>query len=204
MKNLHYYLIILLGLYVLSPVNAQSKFGLGVKAGVNVSTQITTGEGLNVNVDNLMRLHGGIYGNIFLLNKLAIQPELILSGKGSYWNDPFFDDTKDLLTYIDIPVLLRFQPVKLLNIHAGPQFGYLISAMQEDVESSEKMKINEYYRNAELGFVIGVEGNLPFGINVTVRYIHGLSTVTAEDGEYIDPWKNQVFQVSLGYRILGK
>ena len=30
----------------------------------------------------------------------------------------------DLLTYIDVPVLLRYQIIDLLNVHAGPQTGY--------------------------------------------------------------------------------
>lgn len=181
---------------------AQPKLGFGLKGGINVANQSTTGEGLNVNVENIMRFHGGAYLNFFVLDKIAIQPELLLSGKGSKWDDPY-TNTKDLLTYIDIPLLIRYQPLKPLNIHAGPQFGYLISAMQEDISDDEKSEIKDWYNNADIGVLIGAEANLPFNINLTLRYILGL-TSASNDVEYIDPWKNNFIQLSIGYRIKGK
>jgi hypothetical protein len=181
---------------------AQSNTGLGIKGGINIATQTTTGEGENVYTENLLRYHGGVYFNIFFLDKLAFQPELMVSGKGSKWNDPSYD-TSDLLTYIDLPLLIRYQPIKLINIHAGPQFGYLISAKQDPLDGSEKIDIKDWYNNFDIGLAFGAEANLPFRVNITVRYILGISTVTNEE-EYIDPWKNNYFQVSLGYRFKGE
>ncbi len=202
MKKLIAVLIILSIYSALSISIAQSKLGFGLKGGINVAYQSTPGEGINVNVENIMRFHGGAYLNYFFLDKIAIQPELLVSGKGSKWDDPYFD-TKDLLTYIDLPILIRYQPVKLLNIHAGPQFGYLISAVQDDLSGDEKMDIKDWYNNADIGLLFGAEANLPFNINLTVRYILGLSEVT-NDVEYIEPWKNNFIQVSVGYRIKGR
>ena len=79
---------------------AQLKMGLGVKAGLNLSTQNTSGTGEGVDVKSIARINIGGYGNFFFTDKLAIQPEIIFSGKGSDWNDPSYD-VKDLLTYID-------------------------------------------------------------------------------------------------------
>jgi len=186
----------------LSTTVAQSKLGFGLKGGINIANQTTTGEGLNVNLENILRFHAGAYLNYFVLDKLAIQPELLVSGKGSKWDDPYIN-TKDLLTYIDIPLMIRYQPLKLLNIHAGTQFGYLISALQEDLAGGEKVDIKDWYNKADMGIVLGAEANLPYNINLTVRYILGLSEAS-NDVEYIDPWKNNFFQVSLGYRIKGR
>ena len=192
--------IIIYSAFSISP--AQSNLGFGLKGGINYADQSTSGEGLNVNVENITRFHGGVYLNYFILDKIAIQPELLVSGKGSKWDDPY-TDTKDLLTYLDLPILIRFQPFKILNIHAGPQFGYLISALQEDISGDEKMDIKDWYNNADIGIAIGAEANLPLNINLTVRYIKGLSEAT-NDVEYIEPWKNNFIQVSIGYRIKGK
>ena len=202
MKKLIAVLIVLSIYSALSISIAQSNLGFGLKGGINVAYQSTPGEGINVNVENIMRFHGGAYLNYFFLDKIAIQPELLVSGKGSKWDDPYFD-TKDLLTYIDLPILIRYQPVKLLNIHAGPQVGYLISAVQDDLSGDEKMDIMDWYNNADIGLVFGAEANLPLNINLTVRYILGLSEVT-NDVEYIEPWKNNFIQVSVGYRIKGR
>jgi len=187
---------------VFSFSQAQSNLGFGLKGGINIANQSSPEEALNVNVKNLMRFHGGVYFNYFFLNNIAIQPELLVSGKGSKWDDPY-TDTRDLLTYIDMPLLIRYQPVEILNIHAGPQFGYMISALQDPMSDDEKFDIKDWYNDLDIGLLVGAEANLPFRINVTVRYILGLSEVT-NDVQYIDPWKNNFFQVSIGYRIKGR
>ena len=64
------------------------------------------------------------------------------------------------------------------------------------------VKINDYYKKPDLGLVVGIEANLPARINLTVRYVIGLISVTTED-EYIDPWRNNFFQFSVGYRFIG-
>jgi hypothetical protein len=201
MKKLTNLLIVAFIISALLPLNAQSKVGLGVKAGINISDQVTSGTGENVNVRSILRFHGGAYFTYFVLDKLAVQPELLFSGKGSDWDDPAYN-VKDLLTYIDIPVLVRYQLIDLLNIHAGPQFGYLLSATQKDKSSGDVINIDEYYKKLDLGLVIGAEANLPYRINLTVRYVIGLIGTTT-DVEYIEPWLNNFFQISVGFRIIG-
>jgi hypothetical protein len=201
MKKLIFLFFVAIIMSALLPLNAQSKIGLGIKAGINISDQVTSGTGENVNVRSILRFHGGAYFTCFVLDKFAIQPELLLSGKGSDWDDPVYD-VKDLLTYIDIPVLIRYQLIDLLNIHAGPQFGYLLSATQKDKSSGEVINIDEYYKKPDLGLVLGAEANLPYRINLTIRYVIGLIP-TSTDEEYIEPWLNNFFQISVGFRIKG-
>jgi len=202
MKKILFTLAVIFSVMTGTRVDAQSDFGIGVKAGINISDQFTSGSGEFVNINGLMRFNGGAYFNYFFLDKLAVQPELLISGKGSDWDDPLVD-VADLLTYIDLPVLLRYQVIDMLNIHAGPQAGLLISAKQKDNDSGETVNINDYYKKPDLGLVVGIEANLPARINLTVRYVTGLISVTTED-EYIDPWKNNFFQFSVGYRFVGR
>lgn len=181
---------------------AQSAPGAGVKGGLSIADQSTTGAGENVYVKNLLTFHAGAYLNYFFNSFLAVQPELQISGKGSTWEDPVYN-TRDFLTYIDMPLLLRIQPIKMVNVHAGPQFGYLISASQKDLNSDEKLNIRDYYENFDLGLAVGAEANLPFRINITVRYVRGLIPANS-DVEYWEPWKNHFLQFSVGYRLFGK
>jgi hypothetical protein len=184
---------------------AQPKIGFGVKAGINISNQTTKDESQNVesiDLKGIIRFNAGAWFNYFIFDKLAIQPEILISGKGTDWNDPNYN-VKDLLTYIDIPVLLKFQPIDLLNIHAGPQFGYLLLANQKDNETGDVLKINDYYKKSDLGLVVGIEANLPFKISLNARYVFGLVTASSEV-MYIDPWVNNFFQISVGYRFMGK
>lgn len=182
-------------------LTAQPQLGAGVKGGINLATQSTTGEGENVAVRQLLGFNAGVYANVFVLDFLAVQPELMVSTRGSDWDDPYFN-VKDLLTYIDLPLLVKFQPIEYANIHIGPQFGYLLTAKQEDKDDGDIIDIKEWYNSMDLGLAIGAEANLPFRINFTIRYVIGLISAT-NDVEYIDPWRNNFLQFSLGYRIIG-
>jgi len=180
----------------------ESKFGLGVKAGVNYASQSTTSPLSSFDVQNILRVNGGVYANFFFLDHFAVQSELLFSGKGLQWKDPYYD-AKDLLSYIDLPVLIKYQPIKYLNIHAGPQIGYRLAATQKNLDNGQKTNILDYYKPIDLGLVFGVEANLPFRINLTVRYVMGLNTVYTGT-ENNEQWKNNFIQVSAGYRILGR
>jgi hypothetical protein len=202
MKKCFFALIFTILTGALLQVSAQSNIGFGVKAGVNISSQRTPDEGEFVEMGGLLRINGGAWFNYFITDRFAIQPELLVSGKGSNWDDPNYD-VRDLLTYIDLPVLIRYQIIDLLNVHAGPQVGYLLSARQKDNATGDVIKINDYYKKPDLGLVVGIEANLPVNINITVRYVFGLIPTTTEE-VYIDPWLNNFFQISAGYRFIGK
>lgn len=179
----------------------QQKFGAGVKAGLNYSSQYINNTSNSVDFRSVIGINAGAYVNYFILDFLAIQPELMVSGKGSKWINQYYD-AKYNLTYIDMPILIKFQPVKLINIHAGPQFSYLISATQKDFGTNLKTNVMRNYYKFDLGLALGVEANLPYKINVTIRYILGLNTATTGT-IYTETWKNRSLQISLGYRILG-
>jgi hypothetical protein len=182
-------------------VTAQPDFGAGIKGGINLATQSTTGEGENVAVRQLLGYNAGVYGNVFITDLLGVQAELLIASRGSDWDDPFYN-VKDLITYIDLPILVKFQPIRYANIHVGPQFGYLLAAKQEDKDDGSISDIKEWYNPLDVGLVFGAEANLPFRINFTVRYVVGLVSAT-NDVEYIDPWRNNFLQFSLGFRLVG-
>jgi len=188
-------------LCISSVLFAQKRLGAGLKAGVNVATQVTSGKAENVDSQSLVGFHGGVTVNYFIIDRLAIQVDGLISQKGSKWSDPYFSG-KDKLSYLDIPMLVRFQLLNFLNIHAGPQFSYLLSAVQDDISSGEKFDIIDWYNKAEIGIAVGAEANLPLNINLSIRYILGISEAS-NDVEYIDPWKNSYVQVSIGYRFMG-
>jgi hypothetical protein len=176
--------------------NTPPKLSLGVKAGINYAGQ-STSDATELNVKKIMRFNGGVYFNYYLLNNLAIQPEIMISGKGVHWNDQF-SDGKDLLTYIDVPIMVKYQPLKMVNIQAGPDFGYRVSAKQS-IDGGSKVDIGEYYKKSDMGLAFGMEANLPFRLNISLRYVLGLTSVTAQ---YSEAWKNNFFQLSVGYRLV--
>jgi len=205
MKKCLFSLVVFFFTAALIHLEAQPEIGFGVRAGVNISSQSTSVRAENVqtiDLNGLLRYNGGVWFNYFIIDRLAIQPELLISGKGANWNDPDYD-VKDLLTYIDVPVLIRYQIIDFLNIHAGPEFGHLLRARQKDNATGDIIGINDYYKKSDFGIAVGLEGNLPMKINVTVRYVFGLIPTTT-DVQYIDPWYNNFFEISVGYRLFGK
>jgi len=180
---------------------AQFQFGAGIKGGLNLATQSTTGEGAGVSVRQLIGYNGGVYGNIFLTDMFGLQAELAVCSRGSDWDDVSYN-VKDKLTYLDLPLLFKFQPIKYANIHLGPQFGSLLSAKQEDKDDGDITDIRDWYNSLDVGLAFGAEANLPYRINFTARYVIGLVSAT-NDEEYIDPWRNNFLQFSLGFRLIG-
>lgn len=180
---------------------AQPQLGAGVKGGMNLATQTTTGEGEGVAVRQLIGYNGGVYGNLFVTDMFGLQAELVVFSRGSDWDDVYYN-VMDKLIYLDFPLLFKFQPIKYANVHVGPSFGYLLSAKQEDKTDGEIYDIMDWYNKLDVGVAFGAEANLPFRINFTVRYVLGLVSAT-NDVEYIDPWRNNYLQFSLGFRIIG-
>jgi hypothetical protein len=180
----------------------QPKLGYGIKAGLNIAGQSSSADEVNIVVKNIPGINAGGYCNYFILDFLAVQAELMISGKGAHWRD-YYDNMKDILTYIDVPLLIKYQPVKFVNFHAGIVAGLRIKATQKDLEAGTKNDIKDYYNFTDYGLAGGVEANLPNRINLTLRYIYGISAATT-DVLYLDPWKNNVIQFSIGYRFSGR
>ena len=137
---------------------------------------------------------------MFYTEKIAIQLEFLYSQKGSVWSDPDYSGD-EVVSYIDLPLMARFQAWDLLNIHAGPQFSFLTRAWRMP-DDEVAYSVSEYYDEVDVGLLVGAELNLPIKLNIALRYIEGM-IVTTDSRYYPDPWKNRVFQLSLSYAIWG-
>jgi hypothetical protein len=71
--------------------------------------------------------------------------------------------------------MLRYSPVKVFNLHAGPQFGMLLSAKQECDGNSEDIK--DGLKGLDFGLGIGAGVDLPMGLGFSARYVAGLSNI---------------------------
>ena len=165
----------------------------GVKAGLNFASQKWEAGGFSVSPDGRTAFHVGGFVTAMFSEKFGLQPELLYNSVGSGEED--FELQMD---YLSVPVLFRYQPIELLNIHAGPQFGFLLSA------KSDGEDVKEFAKGLDLGAAFCAGVDLPMGIGFTARYIAGLSNVMDDEGdsEGIEV-KNNVFQISVSYRFGG-
>jgi hypothetical protein len=157
---------------------SQAKVELGLKGGVNMAS-LNGGGG-----DNITAFHGGAYG-LIKITKFGIQPEALFSKRGA--------DAVDL-GYLDVPVMLKFYIAGGLNVQAGPQFGILLNAEDEDGND-----VKGALENSDLSLAVGAGFDAPFGLNVTARYVAGLKDINNVSGA--GELKANTFQLSVGYSL---
>jgi hypothetical protein len=183
--------IILAVLFSAGAAFSQAQFSVGIKGGLNFAKFDATQFGESVK--GKTGFHGGAFA-LIKLSKIGIQPELIFSQQGSKVT---FDSNEGEgnFDYINIPVMLKLYTVAGINLQLGPQFGFLSRAEidGDNVKSS--------FKGSDLSLGIGAGWDLPFGLTIDARYNLGLSKIEDNDPAY-DAVKNQVIQVSLGYKII--
>lgn len=158
---------------------------LGVKAGANFA---------NISdVDDLSSKTGfqaGIFAGINFTDKVGIQADLLYSQQGAEFDAGEFD-----LSYVNVPVVLKYYLVQGLNVQAGPQFGFIVDDKISldvfgDIADAEK---------ADVSGIVGAGYDFPFGVRVDARYNFGFTDVSKDvDGKN----KNSVISIALGYSFL--
>lgn len=192
-------ILILLGVFSFSIANSQVQFALGVKAGPNFAN-IDANSSIGANYKNRTGFHGGAFA-LIKLTKIGIQPELLFSQQGSIvnYNSSAGEANFD---YINIPIILKLYTVAGINLQVGPQFGFLsggeIKQTINGVSSVQDAK--DFYKGSDFSAALGLGWDLPFGLTVDARYNLGLSKING--GTNPDESKNQVFQFSVGYKLI--
>jgi hypothetical protein len=165
---------------------SQAQFAVGLKGGLNYAKL----DGQDVK-SNRTGFHAGAF-TLIKFTKIGIQPEIIFSQQGSKFRDIDKDGSFD---YVNIPVMLKLYTVAGINLQVGPQFGFLTKA---EIEGQGSVK--EKFKNSDVSLGLGLGWDLPFGLTVDARYNLGLSDI--DDDPAYSTIKNQVVQVSVGYKFI--
>jgi hypothetical protein len=215
-------LLMVCGAVILFQMSASAQLKLrtefGIKGGLNVSglALSTSGKLVGAKYNSLTSFHGGAYA-LLRIGKLGIQPELIYSRQGQIYNSPGYTSLRTDLTYINVPIMIKYYLVGGLNLQAGPQFGFLASAKGDLVQLSGgnpgqallNQDLKSFLNSSDFSFGFGAGLDLPLGINMGIRYNIGLSNINKYTGGQtntpsfsVASTHNQVLQLSLGYRFL--
>lgn len=178
---------------------AQVQVAVGIKGGpnfANINTESSVGE----NYKSRTGFHAGAF-TLFKFTKVGIQPELLFSQQGStvQFNS---QDLERNYSYINIPIMLKLYTVAGINLQAGPQFGFVSKAEVETLVNNVKVTsdVKDELKGSDLSLALGAGWDLPFGLTIDARYNLGLSKIN--DGSNSPDAKNQVFQVSVGFKII--
>jgi Outer membrane protein beta-barrel domain len=199
-------LSVLLVATCLSYVFSQS-IGGGLRLGMNIANQSTSvgnlPPGVNATVTPTSAKIGfqiGGYLKIMTSEKFGIQPEIVYSQMG--FSAPSGQTGKANFNYLSIPVLLRYNLTENVNIHAGPQLGFVLAASETDGTNTVDIKNEINGLDFGGGFGLGVD----FGkFNAGARYYLGLSNLIKNVPTGIDvAQKNNAIQIFVGYQLFGK
>ncbi len=146
--------------------------------------------------------NAGAFAEINFSKKLGIQPEVLwnqsrtrLTNRFEDMYDGGFGELKNVkLNYLSIPLLLNYSPAKFFTLQVGPQFGIMI-------DNRETFLVNgrNAFRSGDFSLLGGAQLNIG-GVKLGGRYAVGLSNINDIDKQ--DRWKNQGFQLYLGFRII--
>jgi Outer membrane protein beta-barrel domain len=168
---------------------AQAQFSLGLKGGLNFANLDVSD--IPGTYQNRTGYHLGGFG-LLKLGKIGIQPEIIYSEQGSKVKNPNFGSFQSNFSYVNIPIILKLYTVAGINLQAGPQFGFLTGAKVDGENVKDQLKESDF----SVG--LGVGWDLPLGLSIDARYNLGISDVSDDAANQI---KNQVWQVSVGYKL---
>lgn len=178
---------------------SQAQFAIGVKGGPNFAR-------LDVkSPEATYQSRTGWHGGAFMLikaGKIGVQPEILFSQQGSKikFNT---QDLKANYSYLNIPVILKLYTVAGINLQLGPQFGFLTQAESNydpiTNQPTSKQDFKEAYKKSDVSLALGAGWDLPFGLSLDGRYNLGLSKI--DDGPSVEATKNQVWQISVGYKL---
>lgn len=180
-------LVALLSLTTSFDTQAQSKvWSIGPEAGISISNY-----GMDANdTDPKPGAVGGLFVTYSIINTFAITTKFLFYQKGATFPTT---DTKQTLTYFEIPVMGRFFLNKegdfRPNIFVGPSFGFLTGATNK-IGSNDRTDIDSY-KNTYNGVDVGVTGGIGFNFRILnetylvldARYTHGLSDLSKSDGK---------------------
>jgi opacity protein-like surface antigen len=182
--------------------NAQEvKFG--VKGGLNIATQSYGGEDAP-SPSSLTGFHIGGLVEIKISDKFSIQPELLYSTQGSKFSMTGYSTENSFkLSYINIPVMLKYFVAEKFSLEAGPQIGFLTSSKMEVILSgiTGSKDAKEIFKTVDFGLNIGAGYDFTKKISVNARYNFGLSNIAKNEDNSDISIKNGVFLVSVGYKF---
>jgi hypothetical protein len=137
---------------------------LGFKAGIN-SNKIASRNvpfDYSYSLKSAISFHVGVFTKLKLSNKLNFIPELqFIQKSGKSHNSDF--TTK--LSYLELPLLISYQPLAWLSIEAGPSIGFNVGHNTNLLTSTDA------------GGIGGFRFNLTSKWSIITHYYYGMSPI---------------------------
>jgi opacity protein-like surface antigen len=176
---------------------------IGFEFGTNISNSVSSSNS-NYSTGSLVGLNAGITFDLPLIYPLSFAPEVIYSQKG-YTAETSDGNFTQRTHFIDVPLLAKFRIGPAFNFYIGPQLSYLISTTNTYdngfTVTSEHYYENNYGHKSFLDGVLGVSFDINRNVDLHARYTIDLSQTDSYGDTYTPDYRNQVWQIGLGFKF---
>ena len=177
---------------------AKLKTGIGIKAGLNMTTIGNEMSDINFSPELKHDFHAGIFFNMnfgYRENKpgfFVLQPELLYSRQGFLLNDDRVN-----FDYITLPLMIKLYLYQGFSFEFGPWISYLLAVNPNSTTiSGSNIKLSDLKGGKDAGIAAGIGYDFDFGLTIGARYRHGLSDMASNL-----LWTNRVISISLGWKF---
>jgi hypothetical protein len=143
-------------------------------------------------------LAAGVFLNIPLSTGFSFEPSAEYSQKGAEFTTAFNTEVKSKISYIDIPLVAKYNFTPAFGLFAGPQVSFFLDQETKLVNGNSTTTFegdNDSYRKSLAGGKVGLSYN--FGsVMLNASYATDFQNLYSEDSGNSD-LKNQVINVGL-------
>jgi hypothetical protein len=209
---------------------SQGKVTFGVKGGLNVSS-LTGDYPSTEKTDSKIGFHVGGTLELELTSKFSLLGEALISTQGNKKEvvTSVSKTTQNIsLTYLNIPVLVKYNILPKLSLEFGPQIGFAVSGKDKyEISDSEigsfsletdllkdgsvsilgtPFEYKKYLNTVDFSLNLGASFQVTEKFYVQARYNKGLTNLDVKNVDLTRNYsgkdlKNSVLQLSLGYKF---
>lgn len=197
MKKSVFLLVTFAAIAMLAFAAPASAGGMGLKAGVTMSKFTgSDADFFDVTPDYRLGFAFGGYLSHALSPMLSFQPEALYAMKGAKYEEGG-ESVEFTFTYLQIPLLLRMQPVgSSFFFYGGPDVGFNLSAKVEFEDEGVSIEEDvDHIKSLDFGLTFGA-GLAMEKFSLEARYSMGLSSF--DDSDDPDDLKNSGFMFLIG------
>jgi opacity protein-like surface antigen len=205
--------IILSSLFFLAvSLTYAQKAKFGIKGGLNSSN--FSGDTDDTDFKSRFGFNLGAFASIKLSKKITLQPEILYSTQGAkasnvtmiIYDDILMNgDIKVDLSYINVPVMVKYYVADKFNLEVGPQIGFLASAESSTQYNGYSETVNkdikDSFESVDFGLNFGAGYDFTKNVSAGVRYNLGLSNILKTEQGDNSKSQNSVFSLSVGYKF---
>ena len=167
------------------------KLEFGIKAGGNYSDF----DGANFSTDPLAGFHAGATVAFNVTNNFLVQQEFLFSMQGAKVLSGPLGAQEIKLSYINVPILLKYRTNSGFFVEAGPQVSIKV---KEDVLGLNNI---DFAKKIDFGVAGGLGYQSKIGLGIGARYVYGIQKVLETPSVALDDLKNNNIQASIFYKF---